>query len=369
MNLYQVLHVSQDAPEEIIKMAYKGLAQKYHPDKYNGHDANEIMIKIREAYETLIDPIKRKNYDQFLAHQESLKQQEFMRSQKAAFEQQNRSHSNADSAKQNQKSEYKNFKVNISIDIPSDLSINLLIDNFRKWLISKETLFIQIGKICIGLILILIIGGLLASYIDNSSQEPELNTYSDAERYDASEDNDLDLADGLDPTYMGTNTQSYDKENYDAIEANNAAIEANNAAMTAAIENLAAQLAKKSTPDLTNNLLEIENSANEVFVTFKENGLMGVEELIKNCYAQNNNIIKCIYLDHAGKFIHESGVAVGHSEYEFFDNETLTSRMNNSFYVPNKIESDVGTEHYKQAGYRVYKAMEKIMLDELNENN
>ena len=76
MNLYEILHVSQDAPEEIIKLAYKGLAQKYHPDRYKGNDANEIMVKIREAYETLIDPIKRKNYDQFLAAQAQRKRQQ-----------------------------------------------------------------------------------------------------------------------------------------------------------------------------------------------------------------------------------------------------------------------------------------------------
>lgn len=74
MNLYEILHVSPSAPEEIIKLAYKGLAQKYHPDRYKGTDANQKMVEIREAYEVLIDPVTRKKYDIFLKEQEYNKQ-------------------------------------------------------------------------------------------------------------------------------------------------------------------------------------------------------------------------------------------------------------------------------------------------------
>ena len=34
MNFYEILHIAENAPDEIIKLAYKGLAQKYHPDRY-----------------------------------------------------------------------------------------------------------------------------------------------------------------------------------------------------------------------------------------------------------------------------------------------------------------------------------------------
>ena len=66
MNLYEILHVAEDAPEEIIKLAYKGLVQKYHPDRYKANDANQKMVAIRNAYEVLIDPIQRKAYDEKL---------------------------------------------------------------------------------------------------------------------------------------------------------------------------------------------------------------------------------------------------------------------------------------------------------------
>jgi curved DNA-binding protein CbpA len=42
-------------------MAYKKLAQQYHPDKNNGDDT--LFVKIKFAYEVLIDPISRKQYD------------------------------------------------------------------------------------------------------------------------------------------------------------------------------------------------------------------------------------------------------------------------------------------------------------------
>lgn len=62
-NLYEILHVGQNAPVEVIKAAYKGLANIYHPDKYKGADANEKMNQIRQAYETLTDEHKRAAYD------------------------------------------------------------------------------------------------------------------------------------------------------------------------------------------------------------------------------------------------------------------------------------------------------------------
>ena len=66
MNFYEILHIAENAPDEIIKLAYKGLAQKYHPDRYKGTDANQKMVQIREAYEILSNPIKRTEYDNYL---------------------------------------------------------------------------------------------------------------------------------------------------------------------------------------------------------------------------------------------------------------------------------------------------------------
>ncbi|TFG08296.1 MAG: J domain-containing protein [Promethearchaeota archaeon] len=64
-DFYQILGVDKDSSEKEIKIAYRKLAKKYHPD-LNKKDpkAKEKFIKIKEAYETLKDPNKRKIYDQ-----------------------------------------------------------------------------------------------------------------------------------------------------------------------------------------------------------------------------------------------------------------------------------------------------------------
>ena len=54
---YQILGVSPDASDEEIKKAYRGLARKYHPDKYRDSDlaelASEKMKEVNAAYEQI----------------------------------------------------------------------------------------------------------------------------------------------------------------------------------------------------------------------------------------------------------------------------------------------------------------------------
>ena len=67
MNLYDVLEVSQEASQEMIKDAYRTLAKKYHLDLYTESDkskAEEKMKEINYAFEILGDPIKRRKYDE-----------------------------------------------------------------------------------------------------------------------------------------------------------------------------------------------------------------------------------------------------------------------------------------------------------------
>ena len=60
-DLYDVLGVDHNATSEQIKKAYKKLANKFHPDKERGDE--EMFKRINQAYETLIDPVKRQSYD------------------------------------------------------------------------------------------------------------------------------------------------------------------------------------------------------------------------------------------------------------------------------------------------------------------
>jgi curved DNA-binding protein CbpA len=61
---YAILQVSPMAEIEVIEVAYRRLALKYHPDRYFGPDANEIMKELNWAYSVLRDPIQRRNYDE-----------------------------------------------------------------------------------------------------------------------------------------------------------------------------------------------------------------------------------------------------------------------------------------------------------------
>jgi len=60
---YEVLGVKKDASKDDIKKAYKKLAQKYHPDRYEGDDAKTKFQEINKAYQTLSDEQKRAAYD------------------------------------------------------------------------------------------------------------------------------------------------------------------------------------------------------------------------------------------------------------------------------------------------------------------
>ncbi|MFZ4462172.1 MAG: DnaJ domain-containing protein [Patescibacteria group bacterium] len=63
---YASLGVPKTATETEIKKAYRKLAMQHHPDRTKGDKASEQKFKeITEAYETLSDAKKRKQYDTF----------------------------------------------------------------------------------------------------------------------------------------------------------------------------------------------------------------------------------------------------------------------------------------------------------------
>ncbi|MBG0839024.1 DnaJ domain-containing protein [Ectopseudomonas toyotomiensis] len=66
---YDNLHVSEKASPEVIKGAYKALAQKWHPDKHPSQreKAERYFKIITRAFEVLSDPKARAEYDAWLA--------------------------------------------------------------------------------------------------------------------------------------------------------------------------------------------------------------------------------------------------------------------------------------------------------------
>eukprot|EP00761_Pharyngomonas_kirbyi_P007485 gb/GECH01007495.1/.p1 GENE.gb/GECH01007495.1/~~gb/GECH01007495.1/.p1 ORF type:complete len:233 (+),score=43.93 gb/GECH01007495.1/:1-699(+) len=62
---YQVLGVESNASREEIRRAFKKKITQLHPDRNKSPDASERFMEVKEAFDTLSDPKKRRHYDMF----------------------------------------------------------------------------------------------------------------------------------------------------------------------------------------------------------------------------------------------------------------------------------------------------------------
>ena len=63
---YEILGLEQSASHEEIRVAYRELARRYHPDQHPSRIAMRLMPRINLAYETLSDVAARAEYDRKL---------------------------------------------------------------------------------------------------------------------------------------------------------------------------------------------------------------------------------------------------------------------------------------------------------------
>lgn len=63
-NYYRTLNVDSTADDAAIKAAFRRLARRHHPDVAKTARAARRFPEIREAYEVLSDPERRRQYDQ-----------------------------------------------------------------------------------------------------------------------------------------------------------------------------------------------------------------------------------------------------------------------------------------------------------------
>lgn len=74
---YDNLKVARNAPDSVIRAAYKTLSQTYHPDKNPGNTrAAEVMKLLNTAYGVLSDPAKRREHDAWIERQEERRYRE-----------------------------------------------------------------------------------------------------------------------------------------------------------------------------------------------------------------------------------------------------------------------------------------------------
>ncbi|HYG00677.1 MAG TPA: DnaJ domain-containing protein [Candidatus Saccharimonadales bacterium] len=69
-NYYKILDINENASPKEIKIAFRRLARKYHPDR-NSKVSEDVMKRINIAFENLSDPEKRRIYDKTLKNSKS----------------------------------------------------------------------------------------------------------------------------------------------------------------------------------------------------------------------------------------------------------------------------------------------------------
>lgn len=75
-NYYDILGVTATAGEDEIRKRYRKLAMEFHPDRNPDNPGAETkFIEIAEAYGVLTDPVKRKEYNAYLASGKPRQQQ------------------------------------------------------------------------------------------------------------------------------------------------------------------------------------------------------------------------------------------------------------------------------------------------------
>ena len=82
MEHYRILGLEKEASQLEIKKAYRKMARLYHPDLNPGKNAQERFIRVKIAYDTLCDPLKRENYDSGFSYKKTSYHQQKNRAQK-----------------------------------------------------------------------------------------------------------------------------------------------------------------------------------------------------------------------------------------------------------------------------------------------
>ncbi|MBT3322612.1 MAG: SUMF1/EgtB/PvdO family nonheme iron enzyme [Anaerolineae bacterium] len=93
-NYYQIMEISKTATHDEIKKQYRFLSQAWHPDKFptpeQKEKAEEKIKAINEAYSTLGNPAKRREYDRLINYQQEPRSEENTQSKNSDFKDEQR---------------------------------------------------------------------------------------------------------------------------------------------------------------------------------------------------------------------------------------------------------------------------------------
>lgn len=319
INYYEILHVSQDAPVEIIRLAYKGLAQKYHPDRYQGNDANEKMQLINEALEVLTNENKRKDFDLKLNsfNQQKQKERDFQEYQKRKkyedFQQQEKNSRKFSKNDDKDQKEAKDFNINININISKGLYIfkpflslyNVVKRNSKKIIISLSIL---------GVAIILI--NTIISIYENTRYSENIVTEGPLPAEQADET--------VNTLYASTSESVSTPELVNTTNEEPKVI--------------------PYRPDLMNKaVLSVINIQ-------EESGIIGVIKEIHDCYVdKKEERLYCLFLDLTARMLDlGASQTMGIIRDDYLMDERVLTRINNNYYIPNGIDSSTVTEHVQR---------------------
>ncbi|MFX6992332.1 J domain-containing protein [Acinetobacter baumannii] len=315
INYYEILHVSQDAPVEIIRLAYKGLAQKYHPDRYQGNDANEKMQLINEALEVLTNENKRKDFDLKLNsfNQQKQKERDFQEYQKRKkyedFQQQEKNSRKFSKNDDKDQKEAKDFNINISKGLyifkPFLSLYNVVKRNSKKIIISLSIL---------GVAIILI--NTIISIYENTRYSENIITEGPLPAEQADET--------VNTLYASTSESVSTPELVNTTNEEPKVI--------------------PYRPDLMNKaVLSVINIQ-------EESGIIGVVKEIHDCYVdKKEERLYCLFLDLTARMLDlGASQTMGIIRDDYLMDERVLTRINNNYYIPNGIDSSTATEHVQR---------------------